>query len=38
MGVRPLSEYDDFRAELRKLGIEEALTIYQAAFDRYYQK
>ena len=38
MGVRPLSEYDGFRDELRKLGIEEALEIYQAAFDRYYQK
>lgn len=37
MGERSLDEYDDFRDELRAFGIEDALEIYQAAFDRYYK-
>lgn len=35
MGIRPLSEFNDFRDELRNLKIEDALEASQVAFDRY---
>ncbi len=34
-GKTPIEKYDDFRAELKGYGVEEALEIYQAAYDRY---
>ncbi len=38
MGERPLSEFDDFREELTRFGIEEVLEIQQAAFNRYFNR
>lgn len=35
MGTRPLDQYDAFVEQLRSMGIEEALSIKQAAWDRY---
>ncbi len=37
-GVRSLSEFDDYLAQLEKLGIKRAIEIYQAALDRYYAR
>ena len=37
-GVRPLSEFDDYLAQLEKLDIKRAIEIYQAALDRYYAR
>lgn len=34
-GDRPLSEYDDFKAQLKDIGIDECISLYQAAYDRY---
>ena|GEM_PF-1814049 len=34
-GHRPLSEFDDFVAMLRNLGVDRMVEIQQAAFDRY---
>lgn len=34
-GKRDMSTYDDFVAELKKLGAERIVEIYQAAYDRY---
>ena len=34
-GVKPLSEWNDYVNELKKLGIEELLEVYQAAYDRF---
>jgi putative aldouronate transport system substrate-binding protein len=34
-GEEPLSNYDNFVQTLKKMRIEEALKIYQAAYDRY---
>ena len=38
MGVEPISNYDDFVKGLKKMGIEDALKIQQAAYDRYANK
>jgi len=35
IGDRPLEEFDDFVTTLKTMGIEEAITIYQAQYDRY---
>lgn len=35
MGVEPMSNYDEYRARLKSLGIEKAISITQAAYDRY---
>lgn len=35
VGARPLSEFDDFRNELKEMGIERCIELYQAAYDRY---
>lgn len=35
LGERPLSELDAFVEELKALGLEEMISIKQAAFDRY---
>ena len=34
-GVEPLSNFESFRAELKKLGIERAIELTQNAYDRY---
>ena len=34
-GQRPLTEWDDYVNELKKLGVEEVIEIYSAAYDRY---
>ena len=38
MGARPIEEYDDFCAELKKLGVEKLIATRQSAWDRYSQK
>lgn len=35
MGQIPLSNYDNYRATLKKMGIENCISIKQAALDRY---
>jgi putative aldouronate transport system substrate-binding protein len=35
LGKEPLSKFDDFTAQIRKMGIEDAIKIKQAALDRY---
>ncbi|WP_284638353.1 extracellular solute-binding protein [Paenibacillus silviterrae] len=35
MGTEPVENYDKFVATLKKMGIEEAVKIQQAAYDRY---
>lgn len=34
-GNRALDEYETFRSDIKNMGIDRALEIYQAAFDRY---
>jgi len=34
MGVRPMEEWDDFLAELKKLGIPELIMIREAQYER----
>lgn len=34
-GTRPVSELDDYMAQLKAMGIEDAIAIYQDALDRY---
>lgn len=38
MGQEPLENYDRFVDEIRKMDIERALSIQQAAYDRYLQR
>ena len=35
MGTKPLSEFDDFVAQIKSMGIEDVIAIQQAALDRY---
>lgn len=35
MGVEPLDKFDAYVAQIKKLGIDRATQIYQAALDRY---
>lgn len=35
MGTEPIENYDKFVATLKKMGIEEAIAIQQAAYDRF---
>ena len=35
MGVRPISDFDEFFETLKTLGIERAVELEQAAYDRY---
>ena len=35
IGAEPLSSYDDFVSQLEAMNIEEVMSIYQAALDRY---
>lgn len=34
-GIEPLEKYDDFLAQLKKLKLDRAIEIQQAAYDRY---
>lgn len=34
IGQRPLSEWDDFKAELSKLPVDELLAVYEEAYNR----
>jgi putative aldouronate transport system substrate-binding protein len=38
MGVEPLSGFDAYVAQVKKLGIDRALAIYQAAYDRFQKR
>jgi putative aldouronate transport system substrate-binding protein len=35
MGVEPLSNYDKYVAQIKSMGIDKAIAIYQAAYNRY---
>ena len=35
MGTKPLSEFDNYMAQLKKMGIEDVIAIYQASQDRF---
>lgn len=35
MGIRPMDEWDGFLATLREMGIEDCISLKQAAYDRY---
>lgn len=37
-GTRPLSEYDDFVATLKKMNVDRYIEIYQEAYDEYMAK
>lgn len=34
-GTKPLSEFDGYREQLKAMGIERCIEIYQAAYERY---
>jgi len=38
LGAEPMSKFDDYVAQLKKLGIDDAVKITQAAYDRYKNK
>jgi len=38
MGREPVSEIDNFQASIKKMNIDRAIEIYQAALDRYYSR
>lgn len=38
IGTEPLSKFDDYVNQLKKLGVDEAVQITQAAYDRYTSK
>ncbi|MEF3303792.1 hypothetical protein [Paenibacillus sp. GYB003] len=38
MGVEPLDRFDDFVAAVRRMGIDEAVRLKQAAFDRFVRR
>ena len=38
MGVEPMGKYDAFVAQIRKMGIDEAIRIKQASLTRYYKR
>lgn len=35
MGIEPLDKFDDYVAQLESMGIAEAISLYQAAYDRF---
>jgi putative aldouronate transport system substrate-binding protein len=35
LGLKPVSEYDRFVDDAKRLNIEEGIKIYQTAYDRY---
>jgi putative aldouronate transport system substrate-binding protein len=38
MGIEPIEKFDQFTAQLKKMGIEEAIGIEQAALTRYFKR
>jgi putative aldouronate transport system substrate-binding protein len=38
MGVESLDKYDEYVAQVKKMGIDKAVAIYQAAYERYKQR
>jgi putative aldouronate transport system substrate-binding protein len=38
IGTRPLSEFDSYMEELKKMGIEEIISVHQNAQDRFMEK
>ncbi len=34
LGTEPLSKFDEFRAELRNMGVEDILAVYTSAYNR----
>lgn len=38
MGVEPMGKYDAFVAQIRKMGVDEAIRIKQASLTRYYKR
>lgn len=38
MGLEPIANFDKYIAEIKKLGIDRAIAINQAALDRYYNR
>ncbi|MBD2869012.1 extracellular solute-binding protein [Paenibacillus arenilitoris] len=38
LGVEPLSKFDDYVSQVKKLGIDKAVSLTQAAYDRYLTK
>lgn len=37
-GIRPVSEFDEFREELEKQGVQQALKIKQQSYERYLKR
>ncbi len=37
-GVRPMDEWDSFVEDLKDMGIEDCIAIYQGAVDRFYER
>ena len=38
IGSAPMSEYDTFCDTIRSMGVEDAVAIYQSAYDRYLER
>lgn len=38
MGVEPMSKYDEYVSRIKKMNIDEAVKIQQAAYDRYLKR
>ncbi len=38
MGTESLDDFDDYLAEMKRMGVEEAIAMKQAAYDRYMKK
>ena len=38
MGAAPIAEFDGYTAQLKKMGIERAIEIYQSAYERYMKR
>jgi putative aldouronate transport system substrate-binding protein len=38
MGIEPMSNFDQFVAQMEQMGIADAIEVQQAALDRYLSK
>jgi putative aldouronate transport system substrate-binding protein len=38
MGSTPFTEWDNYIATLKKMGLDDYMKIYKAAYDRYSKK
>lgn len=38
LGVEPLSKFDDYVSQVKKMNVDEAVKINQAAYDRFINK